>query len=132
MKDACGADDQYIPYLEVFYCASGGRLWLVVSAWLVVWLLLLFYAMSVVAEVFLCPAVQVRRRASIRQRSLLLMCIADCPTSISCAVLATRLAVKGAWLRQCFVVFGILQLALECSLASTDYVCCPVCMIGYI
>lgn len=58
-KDACGADDQYIPYLQLFYCGSG-KLWLLVSAFLVVWLLLLFYAMSVVAEVFLCPAVQVR------------------------------------------------------------------------
>lgn len=57
-KDACGADDQYIPYLELFYCASG-KLWLLVSVFLVVWLLLLFYAMSIVAEVFLCPAVQV-------------------------------------------------------------------------
>ena len=57
-KDACGADDQYIPYLQLFYCASG-NLWLLVSVFLVVWLLLLFYAMSVVAEVFLCPAVQV-------------------------------------------------------------------------
>ena len=57
-KDACGADDQYIPYLQLIYCASG-NLWLLASVFLVVWLLLLFYAMSVVAEVFLCPAVQV-------------------------------------------------------------------------
>ena len=57
-KDACGADDQYIPYLQLFYCAPG-NLWLLMSAFLVIWLLLLFYAMSIVAEVFLCPAVQV-------------------------------------------------------------------------
>ncbi len=65
-KDACGADDQYIPYLELFYCTAP-KLRVPVAAWLVVWLLLLFYAMSVVAEVFLVPAVQVARLRSASQ-----------------------------------------------------------------
>ena len=59
-KDACGSDDHLIHYLEVFYCPGGGSLWPLMAACGVVWMLLLFYGMSVVAEVFLCPAVEVR------------------------------------------------------------------------
>eukprot|EP00208_Stichococcus_sp_RCC1054_P004473 CAMPEP_0206146106 /NCGR_PEP_ID=MMETSP1473-20131121/29443_1 /ASSEMBLY_ACC=CAM_ASM_001109 /TAXON_ID=1461547 /ORGANISM="Stichococcus sp, Strain RCC1054" /LENGTH=206 /DNA_ID=CAMNT_0053542555 /DNA_START=112 /DNA_END=729 /DNA_ORIENTATION=+ len=55
-KDACGADDSYIHYLELYYC---GKIKAPIMAlFFVAWLALLFYTMSVVAEVFLCPAVQ--------------------------------------------------------------------------
>ena len=63
-KDACGSDDHLIHYLEVFYCPGGGSLWPLMAVCGVVWMLLLFYGMSVVAEVFLCPAVEVRAAAS--------------------------------------------------------------------
>ena len=59
-KDACGSDDHLIHYLEVFYCPGGGSLWPLMAVCGAVWMLLLFYGMSVVAEVFLCPAVEVR------------------------------------------------------------------------
>ncbi len=62
-KDACGSDDHLIHYLEVFYCPGGGSLWPLMAVCGVVWMLLLFYGMSVVAEVFLCPAVEVRAAA---------------------------------------------------------------------
>ena len=58
-KDACGSDDHLIHYLELFYCLAGGRIWPLVAVAFVVWMLLLFYGMSIVAEVFLCPAVEV-------------------------------------------------------------------------
>ena len=44
----------------MFYCPGGGSLWPLMAVCGVVWMLLLFYGMSVVAEVFLCPAVEVR------------------------------------------------------------------------
>lgn len=59
-KDACGSDDHLIHYLELFYCVAGGRLKLLIASLFVVWMLLLFYGMSIVAEVFLCPAVEVK------------------------------------------------------------------------
>ena len=59
-KDACGSDDHLIHYLEVFYCPGDGSLWPLMAVCGAVWMLLLFYGMSVVAEIFLCPAVEVR------------------------------------------------------------------------
>ena len=46
----------------MFYCPGGGSLWPLMAVCGVVWMLLLFYGMSVVAEVFLCPAVEVCTR----------------------------------------------------------------------
>lgn len=65
-KDACGSDDHLIHYLELFYCLAGGRIELLVALLFVVWMLLLFYGMSIVAEVFLCPAVEVRPKPWLR------------------------------------------------------------------
>ncbi len=50
-----------------------------VAVFFVGWLLLLFYTMSVVAEVFLCPAVQVPRlhdRARARFSAVIQLCCA--------------------------------------------------------
>ncbi len=61
-KDACGADDSYIHYLKLYFCGSvkAPVMVLIFAAWL----LLLSYTMSVVADAFLCPAVQVCLSAS--------------------------------------------------------------------
>jgi len=56
---SCTAEEHYIPYLKAFYCTAGAQKWLLFVVYLV-WMLLLFYALSEVAEVFLVPAVEVR------------------------------------------------------------------------
>ena len=84
-KDACGSDDHLIHYLELFYCLAGGRIWLLVAALFVVWMLLLFYGMSIVAEVFLCPAVEVRPEIC------LLAAVLVCPVVEVCSESCQRL-----------------------------------------
>jgi hypothetical protein len=58
---ACGSDDHLIRYLSLLYCTADGRMWLPLTLLCCFWMLLLFYAMSIVAEHFLCPAVEVTR-----------------------------------------------------------------------
>ena len=57
-NSACTAEQHYIPYLQTFYCLSQGSRWLLFVAYLF-WMLLLFYALSEIAETFLVPAVEV-------------------------------------------------------------------------
>ncbi len=57
-NSGCTAEEHYIPYLKAFYCTGGAQKWLLFVVYLV-WMLLLFYALSEVAEVFLVPAVEV-------------------------------------------------------------------------
>ena len=59
-NEACHAEDHYLSYLPSYYCAGGGHLkWLMMLLYLG-WMLVLFYALSEVAEGFLVPAVEVR------------------------------------------------------------------------
>ena len=58
-NSACTAEEHYIPYLQAFYCTGGTAKWLLFALYLC-WMLLLFYALSEVAEVFLVPAVEVK------------------------------------------------------------------------
>ena len=55
---ACKAEQHYIAYLQHFYCAGGAIKWLLFAGYLL-WMLILFYALSEVAESFLVPAVEV-------------------------------------------------------------------------
>ena len=58
--EACHAGDHYLSYLPSYYCAGGGHLkWLMMPLYLA-WMLVLFYALSEVAEGFLVPSVEVR------------------------------------------------------------------------
>jgi len=57
-NSGCTAEEHYIPYLKAFYCTGGAQKWLLFVVYLV-WMLLLFYALSEVAESFLVPAVEV-------------------------------------------------------------------------
>ncbi|DBB05768.1 hypothetical protein WJX77_004749 [Trebouxia sp. C0004] len=56
-NSGCTAEEHYIPYLKAYYCTGGAQQWLLFVVYLV-WMLLLFYALSEVAEVFLVPAVE--------------------------------------------------------------------------
>ena len=58
-NSACKAEQHYIAYLRHFYCAGGASKWLLFVGYLL-WMLILFYALSEVAESFLVPAVEVR------------------------------------------------------------------------
>ena len=59
-NEACHAEDHYLSYLPSYYCAGGGRIkWLMMPLYLG-WMLVLFYALSEVAEGFLVPSVEVR------------------------------------------------------------------------
>lgn len=129
-KNACGADEQYIPYLQLFYCGSG-KLWLLVSAFLLVWLLLLFYAMSVVAEVFLCPAVQVRDAEGCRgQRSANIWGTCTCKLQLlqifgvckPCSSSSATVLRSGTWTRQMsgtdsFMLPGVVHLRAAAAAA---------------
>ncbi len=60
-NEACHAEDHYLSYLPCYYCAGGGHIkWLMMPLYLA-WMLVLFYALSEVAEGFLVPSVEVRR-----------------------------------------------------------------------
>ena len=60
-NEACHAEDHYLSYLPSYYCAGGGHIkWLMMPLYLA-WMLVLFYALSEVAEGFLVPSVEVRR-----------------------------------------------------------------------
>lgn len=56
---ACKAEQHYVAYLQRFYCAGRASRWLLFIGYLL-WMLILFYALSEVAESFLVPAVEVR------------------------------------------------------------------------
>ncbi|KAL3160535.1 hypothetical protein ABBQ32_010836 [Trebouxia sp. C0010 RCD-2024] len=56
-SSACKAEQHYIAYLQHFYCAGGASKWLLFAGYLL-WMLILFYALSEVAESFLVPAVE--------------------------------------------------------------------------
>lgn len=58
-NSACKAEQRYIAYLQHFYCAGATSRWLLFVGYLL-WMLILFYALSEVAESFLVPAVEVR------------------------------------------------------------------------
>lgn len=47
-----------MPYLQTYYCTKHSGRWLLFTAYLV-WMLVLFYALSEIAETFLVPAVEV-------------------------------------------------------------------------
>ncbi|KAK9805532.1 hypothetical protein WJX72_003632 [[Myrmecia] bisecta] len=56
--EACTADNQFIDYLPAYYCANNGHAKPLMFALYLLWLMLLFYALSEVAEGFLVPAVE--------------------------------------------------------------------------
>lgn len=58
---SCQEDVHLINYLATFYCFSGGEVF--IGLGLLLWLLLLFFIMTATAEIFLCPAIEVRKRA---------------------------------------------------------------------
>lgn len=47
-----------MPYLQTYYCTKRSSRWLLFIAYLL-WMLVLFYALSEIAETFLVPAVEV-------------------------------------------------------------------------
>lgn len=56
--DICHDEQKYIPYLPLYACAgTWGRTWLFIAY--ILWLFILFYCLSEVAEAFLVPAVEV-------------------------------------------------------------------------
>lgn len=75
---ACKAEQHYVAYLQRFYCAGRASRWLLFIGYLL-WMLILFHALSEVAESFLVPAVEVRSciNTMLTQPSGMVWCCCD-------------------------------------------------------